>query len=454
MKRLFLLTIFMIIFLSGCSFNNFEMSNLMHPPKATGEMAEIQSLIEKTVGSDIIFKCPQNGEYKSAIIMHDIDGDAQEEVIAVYQITAQDPQTHIMLIDKVDGNWQVVKTISSKNTDLDKICFGDINGNGREDIILGWSSYTSYGKELTVIMFNNGDYVALYPNETYSDVTVNDFNSDGKSEILTLSVSKRDSSNIDSSENRTARARLIEFKNESNDFDIIDSVLMDSTVVKYNNVQFGKLNDSQEGAVIDGTTDKSKTTTEIVYWDNHRKKLMAPLYNSQTFSSNEFLRDSFVQSDDINNDGIIEIPRLELSQNDSDNNIVYILSWFRYNTKELSTEYVDSIIMNDDDFYIFVIPDKWKADKQGLYKIKLEYNSGARTMTVFEQVESNGHFVKGRKILEISVLQKNEYDNLADKSDYIILAQENNRVYMAKVLIGDEEFSLKQDEIKNRFRII
>ncbi len=454
MKKLLLPTMFIIIFLSGCSFTNFEMSNLMHPPKATGEMAEIQSLIEKTVGSDIIFKCPQNGEYKSAIIMHDIDGDGQEEAIAVYQVTAQDPQTHIMLIDKVEGNWQVAKNINSKNTDLDKICFGDINGDGRENIILGWSSYTNYEKELTVIMFNNEDYVALYPSETYSDVTVNDFNSDGKAEILTLSVSKRDSSNIGNNENRTARASLIGFKSESNEFNVIDSVLMDSTVVKYNNVQFGKLNEFQEGAVIDGTTDKSKTTTEIVYWDSSRKKLMAPLYNFQTFSSTAFLRDNFVQSEDINHDGIIEIPQLDLSYDGSDNNAVYVLSWFRYNTRNLTAEYVNSVIMNNNDFYIFVVPDEWKGSKQGLYKIKLEYDSSNRTMTIFEQVESNGHFVNGRKILEITLMPKNEYDGLKSKSEYVVLAQENNRVYASKVLIENGELALSKEEIKSRFKII
>ena len=68
MKKRLIGLIFIMLFISGCSFSNFETSNLMHPPKATGEMAQIQALIEKTVGADILFKYPQNGDFKSAIM--------------------------------------------------------------------------------------------------------------------------------------------------------------------------------------------------------------------------------------------------------------------------------------------------------------------------------------------------------------------------------------------------
>lgn len=452
MKKLFFIIALIMFFLSGCSFNNFETSNLMHPPKATGEMAAIQSLIEKTVGSDIIFKYPQNGEYRSAIIMHDVDGDNEDEAIAVYQLASQDTQTYIMIIDKVNDAWQVIKTISSQNTELDKVCFGDINGNGKDDIVLGWTGYTNYNKELMVILFDNDDYNALYPNEIYSDVTVNDFDSDGKAEILTLSVSKRD----DTSNNgdRAAKAKLIKFNSENKTFYLLDTALMDSTVIKYNNVKFGNIDEKQKGAVIESTTGKEKTVTEIVYWDNVSKKLMAPLCNKNTLHADAFLRDSVIQSNDINNDGIIEIPKMELTQDDSDDNTIYILSWFKYNTVTFIPEYVDSIIMNDKDSYIFVVPEKWKQAQQGFYKIKLEYDINTRTVMIFEQVNAEGNAVKGRNILNIHTFSEKEYNEVSNKDKHIVLQEENNKVYTAEILVDDTELLISENDLISNFKVI
>lgn len=452
MKKRLIGLIFIMLFISGCSFSNFETSNLMHPPKATGEMAQIQALIEKTVGADILFKYPQNGDFKSAIIMHDLDGDSQDEAIAVYQLVAQGTQSYIMIIDKVGDNWQVIKTLNAQGTDLDKVCFGDINGDGKDDIVLGWSSYTSYGKELTVILYEDGNYNVLTPSETYSDILVNDFDGDGKSEILTLSVSKREDTQLNDDENKAAKAKLIKFNQETRKFNTIGSALIDSTVVKYNHVKFGKIDNIQSGAVIDAVTEKDRTTSEVIYWDKSDKKLKAPLYNAKTMSSTAFLRDSAIPSSDINNDGIIEMPKVDLTDGSSEK-FTYILSWFKYNTTNYESDYVESIIMNSKDSYILVVPGKWKGETQGAYKIRFTYDYDMKTLRIFEQIETAGQSVKDREFLDIFVLSKKEYEDLPNKNDYHVLVQENNKVYVATV-DENSELAISAEEIKNNFKLI
>lgn len=451
MKKRFILLLFIIFFISGCSFNNFEPSNLMHPPKATGEMAQIQDLIEKTVGADIFFKYPQNGDFKSAIIMHDLDGDDQDEAIAVYQTSAQDTQSYIMIIDKIEEAWQVVKTITAKNTDLDKVCFGDINGDGKDDIILGWSSYTNYGKEITVILYENANYNVITPKETYSDILVNDFDGDGKSEILTLSLSKREDSQVEEGE-KAAKAKLIKFDNNSNDVVVIGSTFIDSTVVKYNHVKFGKIDSSQNGAVIDAVTDKGRTTSEIVYWDKNENKLKAPLYNSKTLSSTTFLRDSEIPSNDINNDGIIELPKVDLTDG-SNEKYTYILSWFKYNTNNHRNDYVESIIMNVKDSYIFVIPNKWKNSQQGSYKIRFVYDYDLKSIRFFENLKNNDQILDEREFLNIFVISQKEYEEFSNKEIYNVLAQENNKVYLSTEDFNSE-LAISVEEMKSCFKII
>lgn len=451
LKQLIIL-IFIMLFIPGCSFDSFETKKLMHPPKATGEMAQIQALIEKTVGTDIIFKYPQNGDFKSAIIMHDLDGDNQEEAIAVYQIANQDTQSYIMVIDKIGDTWQVIKTITAQGTDLDKVSFGDINGDGKDDIILGWSSYTSYGKELTVILYEEGNYNILIPNETYSDILVSDFDDDGKSEILALSLSRREDTQSDNDISKAARAKLIKFNTENRCFDVMGSVLIDSTVVKYNHVKFGNISSTQKGAVIDAITDKERTMSEIVYWSKTEKALKAPLYNAQTLNSTEFLRDSVISSSDINNDSLIELPKIDLTDGSNDK-FTYILSWFNYDTNSNKSTYVESTLMNDNDSYIFVIPEKWKGTEQGSYKIRFTYDYDNSTLRIFEQTEKELQESDEAEILNIVILSKKEYEDITDKKDYLVLAQENNKIYTA-IIDTSSEISLSAEEIKKNFKVI
>ena len=60
---------------------DLDTQNLMSPPKATGDKADIQRVIEESAGS-YTFKYPQKGDYRSAVIMHDINGDGTDEAVA------------------------------------------------------------------------------------------------------------------------------------------------------------------------------------------------------------------------------------------------------------------------------------------------------------------------------------------------------------------------------------
>ena len=452
MKKSLFILIFIVLFISGCSFSNFETSNLMHPPKATGEMAQIQSTIEKNVGKDIFFKYPQDGDFKSAIVMHDIDGDSQDEALAVYQLDVQDTQCYIMIIDKIDDDWQVAKTITVQNMDLYKVCFGDFNGDGKDDILLAWISYSNHGKKLTGIFLDDGDY-KLFPFEgTYSDVFVEDFDNDARSEILTLSISKLEELQYDDGLNRPAKARLIKFNDGNKSFEIIGSAPMDSTAVKYNYFKFGKIDDRQIGAIIDANTDKEKTITEIVYWNKAEKSLKTPLYNAQTLSSSDFLRDSVIQATDINNDGIIELPKVDPLEGLNEKNI-FISSWFKFNTRNSGSEYVDSCIVNGNDAYNFYIPEKWKNEPLGSYKIKVTYDYGLKTLRIFENIENVGQVVNNREFLNIIVISKKEYEELTNKDDYKVLHQENNKIYAAVCLAEASELAISKEEIKENFKV-
>ena len=67
-----------ILSASGCSLTDFSSESLLRPPKTTGDEAEIEQLIADCAKNGYTLKYPKNGNYRSAIIMSDLDGDKND----------------------------------------------------------------------------------------------------------------------------------------------------------------------------------------------------------------------------------------------------------------------------------------------------------------------------------------------------------------------------------------
>lgn len=76
-----------------------------------------------------------------------------------------------------------------------------------------------------------------------------------------------------------------------------------------------------------------------------------------------------------------------------------------------------------------------------------------KALRVFEQIKNVGQPVKDKEFLNILVLSKKEYDNILNKDDYIVLAQENNKVYVANADFNSE-LIISAEEIKGNFKVI
>lgn len=451
-----------LVTLSGCSFGNIETDKLIHPPKPTGEMAEIVKAIEEVSGSNITFKYPQNGEYRSAVIMQDVDGDGEDEAIAIYQMDDDESVTHVAIIDRQNGRYVNVGFFRYQASEVDKICFGDVNGDGKKEIFLGWSSYDNSGKKIAMCYSHSGYYYTqVLKDMNYSDFIIADFDGDNLDELLVLTLSRTDS-NAESeakTSDKEANAKLIKLeKDELADpieykFNTMGKALMDSTSLKYVNTLFGNINSEQKGVVADSMVSGNVITTEIVYWDAQNKKLVTPLYQAQTHTSPFFKREVLILSSDVNDDGIIEIPSIDSYQYMSYKNDAYIMSWVVYSTKDNQITTVKEYINNDTDAYIMGIADKWIDSKTQDYKILVKYDGNSKTMTVSEKIMSGQNIMAGSDLLSIEVIGSSDWENITDKSNMKELARVSDQVYVAKVLNPDNPLSISLSEIDEMFSV-
>jgi hypothetical protein len=431
----------MSFMLSGCSFIGFDAQTLMHPPRPTGEKADIHTLLVKKGGEDITLKYPQNGDYRSAIITHDLCGDYNEEALAIYQKGDESSGTNIMFMKK-DGKWQDMGMYNNSAAQVDKVCFGDLNGDNKDEVIVGWGSSLNNTSTISVYYYKNGKMNELKTEQGYTELAVMDFDGDKMHEIFTANVSVGE---------KPASAQL--FRAKQDHLEMMDSCPLDSGVTKYASVQTGLINEKQTGIILDGMKSADTLVTELIYWDNNEKSLKSPFFDLYTKSADYTKRNTSVVSKDINGDKIIEFPIVNLMPGYNEkvtDDSAYVTNWNRYDTRSNTFVRAMSMVLNYSDGYWFLIPDIWRG------KVTTKTDTTKRMITFYEWVSSdkNPNGAIGAALLKIQVFSDVEWENGKGTTGFYKLLDSDNMVFAANSPSPNNSLSLNSGDVKNSFKLI
>lgn len=438
--------------LSGCSFVGLDAETLMQPPKPTGEKADIHALLESKTGGKMTLKYPRSGDYRSAIITHDICGDKDEEAIAIFQKSDETAGTNIMFMKK-DGKWEDMGFFNNPASQVDKVCFGDLNGDGKDEVIVGWGSSLNSTSSICAYYYANGKMNEIKLDklaQNYTEMAVMDFNGDGKSEIFTANVSTGEKQ-ATAGDDQSALARLYSLHN--NTFEIIGSCRLDNSVSKYASVQTGLINEKQNGIVLDGIRSANQLVTELIYWDTKTKSLKSPFYDARTQNVNLTQRSTQVVSKDINGDKIIEVPFVTLLPgygSVATEDAAYMTNWKRYDTANNALVPVMSMVLNYADGYWFLVPDIWRD------KITTKTDTATRTTTfyVWNSSKNNPGGTLGVPLLKIQVFSKKEWESGTGTTGFFKIMDTDSLVFAASCPSPGHPLSLSMNDVKDGFDLI
>ena len=408
------------VVLNSCSIG-FDDENLLQPPKNTGREAAIEELIEKSAGGQYLLKYPKSGDYRSAIVTTDLNGDEIDEALAFYR-TKPDESVHMLVMRCVKDKWKACTDFKTAYTDVNSICFADYNFDGVLDILAG---FTTSGEvnELNIfnLDFKTSKAVKVDFTANYSSFTTGDFDGDGGSEIITLSLTSAESE---------AAATLIDYDKKS--LYTLSRCLMDTNVTTYENVISTKLDDNSAGVIVDGIVDGGYNT-QILYCDSSDRSLVNYPYTTSKINNPTF-RSYTVLSRDFDDDGIVEVPVINSESNIADTeNAAPVISWRSFNkSRNKLTE--DARCMNNFDYgYYFRMPDYFIGSAAATL------SEDKKTMEIYS-IDGNK---KGALLLTIKVF---DVGTSSEKmKDYSTLESYNQNTFAYK--IGDSTVLYIDDNI-------
>ncbi len=438
-KSLFMLCIISICLLfSGCTLTGLEAHNLIEPPKSNPDQQAIHNLM-RAGDADTNFIYPKRGDYRSAIITRDFNADTIADAMGFY--ANPDGGIYLKFMSELNGEWTTVSVFSNTAAQVDKVVFGDINGDNIEEIIVGWGSPQSLNASISVYVFENNKYNEYMIEHRYNEFIVADFNDDGVIDLFTSTFFVK--TEQEEGEDEQAYARVYTFIDE---LKAEYNHVLNSTVVRYSSCDYIKVDNNQNAILLEGITAEGGLLTQLLYYSSNR--IVSPLsYESLVADYNFFQRPSEigVASKDIDGDGIYEFPLVRMQPYSTPPTIKssynYYVNWVKFDKTSYEVEEVAHTIMNiQDNFMLQTDP-----DREIIFLSK-----GNHTYTVKENVvNSEGNFLYEKNLFEITIVSSEDSEELESDAKYdMLFTGENNLVYYAKV------FSIADDNIVDTIKLI
>lgn len=441
----------MISFCAGCSLKMQSVDQLMHPPRPSGVYEELQKTFVKTVGKDVITKSPAKGDYRSSFVLYDIDGDSIEEAFIFYAPKNNPTEVHMLFFKKGydDEKWTLICNIVGAGSDVSSVSFSDLNGDGVYEVILGWKAYgENYVMSVYKCNTGNGSIdLSELSKLSFSAMKVVDMDQDGNDEIFLIEVDNN-------SDSPRSIAKML--KMNKNSITVVGEVTVNSNVSGYLDILVEEASSQKPLKLyIDANVGDEAMVTDVVYWDSTVKSLRAPISNPAAQMNPITYRQAKIKSQDINGDGIIEIPQLirmdgsaYATNNSSDKNRVevtdtkpllnnesflYYVYWNQQNGGQFSTVLYSAI--NSTDGYIFKFTNEW------VKRITIISNTSEHKWTFFEWNSEKSSL--GEELFSIVTVPLEKWSE-SPLPEYKILKQNDVTVYAYK--IADKAFDYNISE--------
>ncbi len=451
---------------SGCMKIEQDTENLMRPPKLSVEQQQIFSALSAAAGADVALKYPKEGEYRSAFVMYDIDGDKQDEAIVFYT-GAAGGDVRLNILDKKDGTWYSLYDAAGDGPDIESISFPKMLSATRSNIAIAFDLRSRGQKTLAVYSFEENRLKEEFKTD-FTNCLIQDFDGDSRQEILLLN-------NLYLTGD--SEAKLVDNTYYNGKLGVVSTLApLNRDVAEYVQLSVEKplrsdivKNEAEQGAgepaaiepsddedayniFIDGKTGNNSYVTEIIGIRRNRLVNLM-LKEASDGSINDYsvttIRPIPMLTKDINDDGLLEFPvglAIPGAPISSEESLISLICWNNF----MDAEFYPAVysLVNTTYQFTFNYPPFWDEKN-----ISVQQQDG-NEWRFYEYIGKNkSHEAAfGDELLRIRAFTNNDY---LDDEGYQQIAQNDEFTYYAYIPAFEEgkqnELAITMEEFKALF---
>lgn len=429
MKRIkfILLLALAALLLSGCMLQTVE--DMYCLPKRSEDHDHLQSTIDAAM-AELQYAAPLSGENRQSLQMADLNGDGISEYLVFAKSESNEP-LRILIFQHTDGGYEILTTITGQGTAFDRVEYVDINGDGRLELVVGSRVSDQVLGHAAVYSFADGEAEQLL-SANYGQYLTCDLNSDRRSELMILSPDETD----------TQRGVAMLYSWSNGQLERSAEVELSGAVEHIKRIMVGKLHGGSPAVYIASSADGNAIITDVLAVKSRVFTNIS--FSNESGTSVRTLRNYYVYADDVDDDGILELPSLITMASTQADGIEdqYLIRWF---AMDLAGREVDKLYSyhNFAGGWYVCLDNSWAT------QLSVEQTNDAYRFSVWD-AETQTYI----PIFTIYALTGQNRDTDAVEQGRFVLHR-TDRVVFAGMLEGDAaQYGITQKNLTNNFRLI
>lgn len=427
--KIVLLILTVASLLCGCAVSTI--SELYCLPKRSKDYEQMQNLIDKAmVGLE--YCAPRSGENQQTVQMADLDGDGRNEYILFAKGTSDLP-LQILVFGKTEDGYTLKETIYGSGSAYDQVEYVQIDGLPGLEIVVGRQVSDQVVRSVSVYSFAQGQADQIL-NTGYTKFQTGDLDDDGLNELVIFRPGETEENNgvaeyysfVDGAMERSCEAR------------------MSGPVDNLKRIIWGSLSDGPTAVYAASAVDENSIITDVFSVVNG--SFVNVSFSNESGTSVQTLRNYYVYAEDIDGDGIVELPDLismtAITAANSVADVQHLIRW--YSMCSDGTE-VDKMYT----YHNFV--GGWYLELEGEWIERLAVRHGGPGYSFFLW---NEDYTEAESLMTVYALTGQDREEQATADGRIVLYEGESVIYTAQIEARAEYYNTARDEVVKNFHLI
>ncbi len=423
-----LLSLCAAMLLGGCGLKTLD--ELYCLPRRSETYDQLQSAIDQAM-ADMEYAAPVSGENQQNVQTADLDGDGTEEYIVFARGTSEKP-LQILSFKEQGEDFTLYARMESLGSAFEQVEYVDIDGQPGLEIMVGRRVSDQVLKSLSVYTFSNGEAEQLL-SVSYAKFLACDLDEDGKSDILLLQPGQADEDN----------GIAVLYSYESGEMTRSKESAMSRPVDSVKRIMLSQLQSGEPAVYVASSVDESAIITDIfaVKWGEFTNISLS----SESGTSVQTLRNYYIYADDIDGDGVLELPSLitmhaiEMTRQAVQQ---YLIRWYAVDIRGRET----------DKLYTFHnFGGGWYVDLDGSWaeRVSVSQDGGNCLFYLWDE-----EFQDAQLLLSVFALTGANREEEAAQDGQFVLYRADGVTYSARLETLAREYAIAQEYFTSAFHLI
>lgn len=429
-KRILFLVLLtaVVLILSGCNMRTVE--DLYRLPKRSKTYTNIQSQIDKVM-QGLDYCAPVSGENRQTVQMADLDGDGEVEFI-VFAKGNSDKPLKILIFSGYDEEYELVDTIESTGTAFEQVEYVPMNSTGGYELVVGRQVSDQVMRSVSVYSKDKGGIEHLFTTN-YSKFVCSDLDGDKQSELLILRPGNAGM--------LSGVAELYSVENGSVERSV--EVTMSEPPENIKRIMVSKLNDGTPAVYVASVVGTNAIITDVFALVD--RQLTNVTLSNESGTSVQTLRNYYVYADDIDNDGVLELPSLIPMVMPGETQSAENQQLIRWYTMDSDGKEADKLYT----YHNFIGGWYMRLDTPTPERVVVQQQGNTFTFSIW-----NPEFTVAEKLMTVYALTGQNREQQATVNNRIVLYRTESTVYAVDLEPVSANHNITKDGLINSFHLI